>query len=543
VIRSAAARQQLLDQGFWRDRTIVDDLCELAANTPDRIGLVAYHDDNTRIALTYRELTNQVDRLAAGLLELGVTRGEVVSFQLPNRWQFTVVALAIARIGAIANPILPILRRREVEFILQRTRSPVCIAPMSYRGFAHGEMLEEVCVESDTLRNVLLTGPQGSFEAFMTEPWEVRHSPTTLDATRPHPDDPALLMYTSGTTGEPKGVVHTYNTVFAGVQCVPRRVGLGADDVILMVSPLAHATGFFYGVVLPLVCGARTVHLDGWNADKMLEIAAIEQPTWTMGATAFVLDTCAAIEAGATPPSSLRHYVCAGAPIPRATARLAREVMQTHLLSGWGMTEVGIAAMSSPGDDIEKVASSDGFAVPGVDLKICHDDGTVAPTGEVGRLLIRTPGQHVDYFGRTDLYEEHFHDGWFDTGDLARIASDGYLRIAGRVKDLVIRGGENIPVVEVERILQEHPAVSEIAIIAVPDERLGEKACAIVVSAGEATPSLADLNDHLDTHRVAKQFWPEYLVLRDSLPKTQTGKVMKHVLRSETVQPIQAGTP
>lgn len=528
------ARRHYVDRGWWRDRTVVDDLRELAADAPNRVGLVAYHDDDTRTELTFSELGSRVDRLAAGLLELGVAHGDVVAIQLPNRWQFTVASLAIARIGAIINPILPILRRREVEFILRRTQAQICIAPASYRGFGHGEMLNEIRAQLDTLKEVLLTGPGESFDRFMTMPWETVHTPAQLNERRPDPDQPAVLMYTSGTTGEPKGVVHTHNTMFAGVQCVPSGLGLDADDVILMASPLAHATGFFYGLVMPLVCGARAVHLDGWNPRKMLDVAAAERPTWTMGATAFLLDACAAIEAGGPAPTSIRHYLCAGAPIPHVATELARDVMRTQLMSGWGMTEVGIAAMTSPSDSLDRVAGSDGTPVPGVELKICRDDGTPAPAGTLGRLLIKSPAQHIDYFGRSDLYDEHFHDGWFDTGDLAQMSDAGYLRIAGRVKDLVIRGGENIPVVEVESILHEHPEVAEIAIIAVPDARLGEKACAIVVPGNGSAPTLSSLTAYLDAREVAKQFWPEYLILRDALPKTQSGKVMKHVLRSET---------
>jgi cyclohexanecarboxylate-CoA ligase len=505
----------------------------LATQAPTHVGLVAYHDDATRISLTFSEIATLVDRMAAGLLELGVQRGDVVAMQLPNRWQFTVTMLATARIGAVITPILPILRRRELEFILRRTRARVCIAPDSYRGFAHGEMLAELRANLDSLEEVLLTGEEGSFDRFMATPWETAHPPAVLDGCRPGPDDPAVLMFTSGTTGEPKGVVHSHNTAFAAVQGVPLRTGIDSADVILMFAPLAHATGFFYGVMLPLICGARAIHLDGWDPDRMLDIAAAERPTWTMGATAFVMDICTAIRAGGSPPASIDRFVCAGAPIPLSAARLARDVMETTLISGWGMTEVGLAALTSPTDSVECVSGSDGFALPGVQLKVCDDTGAAVPAGTVGRLMIKTPSQHIDYFGRSDLYSEHFHDGWFDTGDLATISHDGYLRIAGRVKDLVIRGGENIPVLEVERILHEHPAVAEVAIVAVPDERLGERACAVVVAAGGQTPTLDMLADHLASCDVAKQFWPEYLVLRESMPKTQLGKVMKHILRAD----------
>jgi cyclohexanecarboxylate-CoA ligase len=320
------------------------------------------------------------------------------------------------------------------------------------------------------------------------------------------------------------------------MRCATQIYGLTPDDVILMFSPLAHQTGFQFGVHLPFTWGVPVVYLDGWDPRRMLTVAATERTTWTMGAATFVLDACEAAAEHPVDLSALRSFACGGAPIPPHAIQLARERLGTSLTALWGMTEIGIATTTGPDDSPERVATSDGRPLPWVDLKLVTTDGAPVPIGEVGRVFVRTPSQHVAYFGRPDLYEDQFEDGWFDTGDLARQDADGYIRIAGRVKDLVIRGGENIPVLEVEHLLLTHPRIREVAVVGYPDERLGERACAVIVSDGGPV-SLEDVQSFLSDHGMAKQFWPERVVLHDELPKTSTGKIRKH----ELAQSVRSG--
>jgi cyclohexanecarboxylate-CoA ligase len=352
-------------------------------------------------------------------------------------------------------------------------------------------------------------------------------------------------MFTSGTTGEPKGVVHSHHTMDVGLRGVSEPLGLTSDDVVLMFSPLGHQTGYLYGMCMPLKYGMKLVLQDAWDPETMLRLVGDERVTWTMGTTTFVLDACAA--AARNPQadlSSLRYFTCGGAPIPPKAVTEARSRLGTSLVAVWGMTEVGVCTTTRPEDADEIVCSSDGTPVGWAELRIVDGDGADVPDGVEGRLLVRTASQHLTYHGRPDLYAAAFPEGieagWFDTGDLARRTSGtdgsgtgGSIRITGRSKDLIIRGGENIPVAEVEAGLISHPLVHEVAVVATPDERLGEKVCAVVVPAGEEPPTLSDLRAHLESLGMAKPYWPERLVIRDELPKTASGKTQKFALREE----------
>jgi cyclohexanecarboxylate-CoA ligase len=527
--------------------TLWESFTAHAARHPDKVAIVSHRvADGACDVVSYGELAGRAERFAAGLIDLGVAPGEVVSFQLPNWWEVAALHLACVRIGAVANPIITILRRREVGFILGRVASRVCIVPGEFRGFDHAAMVAGLRAELPGLEHVFVCRAGGPlpdglepFEPFFVDTaWEDKHPPAELDARRPGPGDPAQIMFTSGTTGEPKGVLHSHETMDVGLRAVSEPLGLGGDDVVLMFSPLGHQTGYLYGMCMPLKYGMKFVLQDAWDPETMLRLVADERVTWTMGTTTFVLDACAA--AARHPEadlSSLRYFTCGGAPIPPKAVTEARARLGTQLVAVWGMTEVGVCTITRPDDTDETVCASDGTPLDWAGLRVVDGGGADLPDGADGRLLVRTPSQHLTYHGRPDLYEESFPDGvdagWFDTGDLARRAADGSIRITGRAKDLIIRGGENIPVAEVEAGIITHPLVHEVAVVATPDERLGEKVCAVVVPAGDDAPTLDDLRAHLEGLGMAKPFWPERLVVRDALPKTASGKTQKFALREE----------
>jgi len=539
------------ERGWWRDATLYDDVVVAAARHPDKVAIVGHRHATgggapTVDVVSYRHLLAKVDRFAAGLLELGVLPGDVVSFQLPNWWHVAALHLACVRIGAVANPILMILRQREVGFILERVQSRVFIVPSTFRGFDHAALGHEMRSRVPTLDHVFVVNhptdvalPDGlqRFEMhFCDTPWEQSRPPVSLDARRPSADATAQIIFTSGTTGEPKGVVHTHNTLDLGLRCVSEPLRLTGDDVVLMFSPLGHQTGYLLGMCMPLRYGMKFVLQDLWDPAVMLRLVAEEGVTWTMGATTFVLDACAAVDraGGSVDLPTFRFFSCGGAPIPPRAVQLAREKLGTQLVAVWGMTEIGIATTTLP-DDIDgaKAMTSDGIGAEWVQLRIADEAGRTLPAGTAGRLLVRTPTQHRTYFGRHDLYQASFQHGWFDTGDLARMDDDGYIRITGRSKDIIIRGGENIPVTEVEAALYRCPKIREVAVVGYPDERLGERSCAVVIPAEGETVALDDLCRHLKAERMAKHYWPERLELRDALPKTASGKIQKFVLRHE----------
>ncbi len=535
-------------QGFWRERTYLDEFDDAVAADPDKVASITHrHDDpDRRDVISYRQLDRLVDRYAAALLELGVQPGQVVSVQLPNVSRFAALALACGRIGAVINPLVPIFRERELTFILGRTQSPVLIVAGTFRGYDHAAMADRVLADLPAGTRAFAVDTQAPvgrvqpFEAhFEHVRWEDRVSTADLRRNQVGPDDLAELQFTSGTTGEPKGVMHTPNTIYAGTRAFADGVGLTAQDSILMPSTLAHQTGFLVGIILPLAAGMKVVYQDVWDPETFCRLADDEQLTFSAGATPFLTDIVATCQRRDRRMASMRAYVCAGAPIPSPLVEATRADAIGSLVAVWGMTENGAVTFTAPDDPVALVADSDGTPVPWMAVRIVGDAGDEVPVGGVGRLLVRGASQTIGYFKRPDLYQAQLQaatDGggdWFDTGDLARRRPDGGIRIAGRTKDLVIRGGENVPVVEVEAVLFGHPKVREIAVIGYPDARLGERACAVVVpEEGAEPPALEDLTAFLAQTGMAKQFWPERLEVVDAMPKTPSGKIQKFALRA-----------
>lgn len=525
-------------EGWWRDRLVIDDLHDYAAQRPDDVAAVTYSaDGGWTERLTFAEMKQAVDSVAAGLLELGVQAGDPVCFQLPNWWQFTAIHLACNRIGAVSCPIVPILRRREVEYILRVLRARVFILPLSFRGHDTGALGASVLAAVDTLEHVFtIDGPRGSggpFERHFLNRSGAAIPLDLLESRRPDVGDVAAIQFTSGTTGEPKGVMHTHNSLHATTRLVPWALGLDSSDVVMMPSPLAHASGFLYGVLMPISWGMKVVYQDVWDAERMLELIDAEHGTWTIGSPPFVMDTIRACQSLGRDARPLRLFSCAGAPIPRHLVDETARVTGAELASQWGLTETG-AVTIVPARTEGSAKYTDGLISPAMQVRIADDEGNDLPPGRSGRLLTRGASTFVGYFERPELTSAVVDGaGWLDTGDLASIDADGFVTLTGRAKDIVIRGGENIPVVEVEEALFQHADVKDVAIIGLPDERLGERACAVIEPVPGRTPTLLDLVTYLDGLGFAKQFWPERLELVGQLPRTPVGKVQKFRLQEQ----------
>ena len=331
------------ERGWWRDRTYLDDFEEAVAARPDKVAIVSHRDDGTQATvLSYRQLDRLVDRFAACILDLGVQRGQIVSVQLSNDWVFAALVLACGRIGAVVNPLVPIFRDRELRFILGRTASPVVIVPGIHRGYDHAAMLDRVLADLPAGTRGFAAGigaPVGAvepFEArFLGRRWEDEVDRQRLRRDAVHADEVAELQFTSGTTGEPKGVMHTPNTIFAGSRAFADAVRLTADDSVIMPSTLAHQTGFLVGIVLPLANGMKVVYQDAWNADVFCRLADDEQVSATCSATPFLADVVAACERRGRRLESIRNFLCGGAPIPSplvaAAPRQCRRPGHRHL--------------------------------------------------------------------------------------------------------------------------------------------------------------------------------------------------------------------
>ncbi|MCX8133717.1 MAG: AMP-binding protein [Roseococcus sp.] len=511
------------EAGHWGEETLLDHLARAVAATPGKTALVARRSDTgEETRLTYAGLAERAARLAGGLAARGVGRGDVVSFQLPNWWEFTALHLACLMLGAVSNPLMPIFRERELRFMLGLAESRVLVVPRRFRGFDHGAMAEALRAELPRLAHVLVAG-EASFMALLD-------APPLPPGRGAGPDDVIQLLYTSGTTGEPKGVTHSANTLLSNLRPFAARLGLGAEDVVHMPSPLAHQLGFMYGLMMPVMLGATAVLQDVFTAEEMARQIRAEGATFTMGATPFLNDLTEHVAASGQGTPSLRVFVSAGAPIPRALVAKARATLGAAIVSAWGMSENGAVTTTRLEDDAARATETDGLALPGMELRVLDAAGRPAPPGVEGALQVRGCSNFLGYLKRPEL-DPQDPEGWFDTGDLARMDAEGYIRIAGRAKDIIIRGGENIPVVEVEGLLYRHPAIAEVAVVGYPDPRLGERACAFVRLREGASLTLPEMVAYLEAQRMARQYIPERLEILDALPRTPSGKIQKFRLR------------
>jgi cyclohexanecarboxylate-CoA ligase len=526
AIRGPAMRAE----GFWRDETLLHHLARAVARSPDKTAIVACRSDiGTETRLSYAEIGDLSNRLAAALRAHGIGRGDVVSFQLPNWWEFSILHLACLKLGAISNPLMVIFRERELRFMLGLAESKILVVPASFRGFDYAAMATNLREHLPKLAHVFVVG-RDSADGFARLLEDAAPAAAFTPADGPGPDEVIQLLYTSGTTGEPKGVMHSSNTMLSNLEYFAERLGLGVEDVIHMPSPLAHQLGFMYGIVLPIMLGGTAILQDIFSAPEMARQIRDESASFTMGATPFLNDLTEHVAATGQATPSLRVFVSAGAPIPRALVAKARQTLGAAIVSAWGMSENGAVTTTRLDDGEEKATTTDGGPLPGMELRILGADGAVLPAGQEGQLQVRGCSNFIGYLKRPEL-NPNDPDGWFDTGDLARMDADGYIRIAGRSKDIIIRGGENIPVVEVEGLLFRHPAVAEVAIVGIPDARLGERACAFVRLREGASLSLADITTYLEAQRMARQYMPERLEILPELPRTPSGKIQKFKLR------------
>ena len=529
------------DQGLWPDRLVADYLDDAAGENPNGIAIVDMKSaTGLTTQLTYAELQTYSRRIACGLASLGIEAGDVVAIQLPNWWHYAAVYTACVRIGAVVNPLMPIFRDRELEFMLGLAESRVLIVAQEFRGFDYPAMSSRLKKKLPHLEHVFVVDgndEQTNFDACLIQlEWEKEIDAQALfDERRPDPNDVTELIYTSGTTGEPKGVMHSANTLLCKAALASELFEFNDKDVIFMGSPLAHQTGFMYAVILAIVQHCKCVLQDVWDADQAAQLIAKHNCTITLGSTPFLSDLVRSQQSRPQDVSRLRLFLCAGAPIPRV---LLHEAQHTHpnlyVMSAWGMTEMGIATATYPGDPQEKVFDTDGRALPHQAVRVVDENDAVVADGVEGRLQSRCATTFIGYLKRPDAYEVDA-DFWLDTGDNARMDADGYIRITGRSKDIIIRGGENIPIVEVEELLYRHPAIEDAAIVAMPDIRLGERGCAFVTLRSDGSLDFGAMVDYLIEGGLIKQYLPERLEVITEFPRTPSGKIQKFKLR-ETAQ-------
>lgn len=522
------------DTGRWTGVTLRHCALRCARQFPDRIAIV-----EGGVQLRFGEVLQQALRLAATMRKRGLKAGDVLSFQLPNWYETLVINVAAAIGGFICNPIVPIYRDAEVGFILRESRTKILFIPEAFRGIEYLSMAERLRPGLPDLKHVVLLrsekAGQETYSDWLGEDDVSIDSFADVDANAVK-----LLLYTSGTTGEPKGVLHSHNTLRADIDATAGFWGLTDEDVLLMPSPVTHITGYLYGLELPFALGIRVVMMDRWQAAEAVQLISHHKVSFSVGATPFLTELVSEIEKQALSLPSLRFYASGGAAVPPEIVRRARTVLPNcRTFRAYGCSEAPTVSLGVPlGGPAELGATTDG--------QICNHDvrivdpvtGADVPMGENGEILTRGPEVMLGYTKAKYNADAFDPQGYFRTGDLGHVDSNQYITITGRKKDLIIRGGENISPKEIEDVLHGHPAVAEAAVVAMPHPRMGETPCAYVVLRPGTALDFDAMIRFLDEAKLARQKFPERLVVVDDLPRNAAGKVLKHELRTRIAQAL-----
>ena len=513
-------------RGLWVHTTLADSLRAAAESAPRRTVLV----DND-IRLDCATLYAQASRLAAALLARMPT-GSVVSFMLPNWHEAAVVYLAAALAGMVVNPILPSLRDHEVRFILEDVETAMIFVPQQYGGHDYAAMLERVTAAmSPAPEVVVLRGEAGSHTSY---PALFADQPDAAELPTLDPDAVRMVLYTSGTTGRPKGVLHSHNSINALIFQIRDHWDIDPGDTFLVPSPIAHIGGSIYAFECPLLLGTTAVLMDRWDPAGAVALMSGERCTHMAGATPFLQQLVSAAERACTRLPDLKVFICGGASVSPSLIRRAADYFDRAVVTRvYGCTEVPVATVGAPRrDEADRAADTDGRRGIAEIKLVAHE---TAATGD-GEICVRGPQMLLGYRHPEDDAESFDAAGFFRTGDLGRWIDDQYLVVTGRAKDVIIRNGENISAKEVEDLLAEHPGIAEIAVVGLPDERTGERACAVIVPAGTPVPDVASLLALLQSKGVAKFKVPEEVVIWDALPKNDAGKILKHQIRAALTQ-------
>ncbi len=508
--------------GLTTDATMTEVVARLGIRSPDRIALT--QDIHS---FTLRELRSMVDGLGGFLQEQGIGPGDVVTWQLPNWWEAYVAALAIWRIGAISNPIVPIYREHELRTMLPIVAPAAVLTTGELRGFNHADAISQVLEETGVnVRARVIFRPSTAVPGWVpfdeTLNKRAKASTPDLDA-----DDPCLALFTSGTTSSAKVVIHSSRSFLAETWQIARDWGLNWEDVAYMPAPLAHITGVIMGLSIPAVTGGRCVLADGWDPERAVTVMMQEGVTYTAGATVFLKELTEAL--GGRTLGAIRIYGCGGAPVPREVME-ASEEHGIPAVRIYGMTEMPSASLGNRAVPFETRASTDGVIAEGVEA-MAVEGGRPLANGSEGELYLRGPERMLGYLAEEDNRQALTEDGWFRTGDVGVVSDEGTVTITGRIKDVINRGGEKFATRDIEERLASHPQVKQVAVVPAPHSRFGEVPAAFVVAVGELTAQ--DLVDHLAEGGMARQKVPVHWRLVPELPMTPSGKVKKFELIAE----------
>ena len=527
--RRAAYRQQ----GLWGDASLADYWQQTARAMPDKIAVV----DNHGASYTYSALDHAASCLANWMLAKGIESGDRIAFQLPGWCEFTVIYLACLKIGAVSVPLLPSWREAELVWVLNKCQAKMFFAPTLFKQTRPVDLILPLQNQLPQLQQIVGVDKLAPATSSLSLSQIIADNTSLTTAITTHGDELAAVLFTSGTEGLPKGVMLTHNNILASERAYCARLNLTWQDVFMMPAPLGHATGFLHGVTAPFLIGARSVLLDIFTPDACLALLEQQRCTCMLGATPFVYDLLNVLEKQPADLSALRFFLCGGTTIPK---KVARECQQRgiKLLSVYGSTESSPHAVVNLDDPLSRFMHTDGYAAAGVEIKVVDDARKTLPPGCEGEEASRGPNVFMGYFDEPELTARALdEEGWYYSGDLCRMDEAGYIKITGRKKDIIVRGGENISSREVEDILLQHPKIHDACVIAMPDERLGERSCAyVVLKAPHHSLSLEEVVAFFSRKRVAKYKYPEHIVVIEKLPRTTSGKIQKFLLRKDIMR-------
>ncbi|CAM6253623.1 medium-chain fatty-acid--CoA ligase [Escherichia coli] len=527
--RRAAYRQQ----GLWGDASLADYWQQTARAMPDKIAVV----DNHGASYTYSALDHAASCLANWMLAKGIESGDRIAFQLPGWCEFTVIYLACLKIGAVSVPLLPSWREAELVWVLNKCQAKMFFAPTLFKQTRPVDLILPLQNQLPQLQQIVGVDKLAPATSSLSLSQIIADNTPLTTAITTHGDELAAVLFTSGTEGLPKGVMLTHNNILASERAYCARLNLTWQDVFMMPAPLGHATGFLHGVTAPFLIGARSVLLDIFTPDACLALLEQQRCTCMLGATPFVYDLLNLLEKQPADLSALRFFLCGGTTIPKKVARECQQ-RSIKLLSVYGSTESSPHAVVNLDDPLSRFMHTDGYAAAGVEIKVVDDARKTLPPGCEGEEASRGPNVFMGYFDEPELTARALdEEGWYYSGDLCRMDEAGYIKITGRKKDIIVRGGENISSLEVEDILLQHPKIHDACVVAMPDERLGERSCAyVVLKAPHHSLSLEEVVAFFSRKRVAKYKYPEHIVVIEKLPRTASGKIQKFLLRKDIMR-------
>ena len=514
--------------GYWQNKTIADLACELAEADPDALMFL----NETRPA-TRATIIAEAEALCVAMAELGLVKGDVISFQTPNWIEAAVINLAAALSGLVINPIVTIYRDAEVGIMLGDSRARMLFLCASFRNYDYAAMIERLRPNLPDLEHVvLLRGERGGMLNF--DDLVAAGAGRAFARPKVAADSVKLLLYTSGTTGRPKGVLHSHNTLARAVQNSGHYWGIKPGDAMIMPSPVTHISGYSNGLEAPFLLGTKTVLMESWNVEAALKLIEQYGVVGTVAATPFLIELANAARAAGKTLPSLKFFACGGAAVPPDVIPSANSAFaNAQAFRVFGSSEVPLVTYGYPDEKDEHLAATTDGAIVDYDVRIVDDNGVDVTAGGEGEILARGPAMFMGYADRQQTAEAITADGYFKTGDLGCVTPEGAVLITGRKKDLIIRGGENISAKEIEDVLHSHPAIAEASVVAMPHPRLGEGICAYIILKSDAAADSASLVAHIIESGLAKQKIPERFEFVPEFPKTASGKIRKDLLRAQ----------